>query len=164
MSICLRRSSMDREAGVRMMGTMAEAPSSIRRDRDRSTTVFPGKYLSLTSYRPDGTPVATPVWFVQDGERVLVETDATSYKVKRIRRFPKVSIAPCSASGRLRSDPVAAVAEVLGPEALEPVRRQMRRKYQFDRMLALPLYRAIQAIRGKPVRGERPVILAITPI
>ena len=25
---------------------------------------FPGKYLSVTSFKRDGTPVATPVWFV----------------------------------------------------------------------------------------------------
>ena len=40
---------------------------------------LPGRYLSLTSFRHDGTGVATPVWFVEDGERLLVETDAASY-------------------------------------------------------------------------------------
>ena len=38
--------------------------------------IFPGKYLSITSFRCDGTGTATPVWFVQDGARLLVETDA----------------------------------------------------------------------------------------
>jgi Pyridoxamine 5'-phosphate oxidase len=63
---------------------------------------FPGKYLSLTSFRRDGTGVATPVWFVEADGRLLVETDAGSYKVWRIRRDPRVTIAPCSATGRLR--------------------------------------------------------------
>jgi hypothetical protein len=54
---------------------------------------FPGKYLSLTSFRRDGTGVATPVWFVEADGRLLVETDAGSYdagsyKVRRIRRDP----------------------------------------------------------------------------
>ena len=39
-----------------------------------SPPTFPGKYLSLTSFRRDGTGVATPVWFVEDGGRLLVET------------------------------------------------------------------------------------------
>jgi hypothetical protein len=43
------------------MVTVAEAFSTIRRDTDRSTMVFPGEYLSLTTYRRDGSPVATPV-------------------------------------------------------------------------------------------------------
>jgi uncharacterized protein len=146
------------------MVTVAEAFSTIRRDTDRSTMVFPGKYLSLTSYRRDGGPVATPVWFVQDAGRLFVETDGTSYKVKRIRRDPRVSVALCSVSGRIRGDPVAARADVLGPEMLEQVRRQMGRKYRFDRIFFLPFYRAVQALRGRPVRGERSVIVAITPI
>jgi hypothetical protein len=41
-----------------------------------ATTAFPGKYLSITSFRRDGTGKATPVWFVQQGGRLLVETDA----------------------------------------------------------------------------------------
>jgi len=36
---------------------------------------FPGKYLSLTSYKRDGTGVATRVWFVIDDGRLLVMTD-----------------------------------------------------------------------------------------
>ena len=123
---------------------------------------IPGKYLSITSYRRDGTPVVTPVWFVPDGERLLVETDAESGKVKRIRGNPAVSVAPCSASGRLRGASVNARAEILGPEALEPVRALMGRKYSVDRILVLPIYHAVQRLRGKPGAGEHPVVLAIT--
>jgi hypothetical protein len=54
---------------------------------------FHGKYLSLTSFKRDGTGVATPVWFVADGERLLISTDAQSFKVKRIRRNPRVTVA-----------------------------------------------------------------------
>jgi hypothetical protein len=61
-------------------------------------------------------------------------------------------------------DPVAARADVLGPEMLEQLRRQMGRKYRFDRIFFLPFYRAVQALRDRPVRGERSVIVAITPI
>jgi hypothetical protein len=36
---------------------------------------FHGKYLSITSFKRDGTGVATPVWFVVDGERLEVVRD-----------------------------------------------------------------------------------------
>ena len=62
---------------------------------------FGGKYLSITSFKRDGAGVATPVWFVVDGERLLVFTDPNSFKAMRIRRNPRVRVAPCSASGRL---------------------------------------------------------------
>jgi uncharacterized protein len=42
--------------------------------------VIPGKYLSITSFRRDGTGVATPVWFIQEGGRLLVQTGASSGK------------------------------------------------------------------------------------
>jgi hypothetical protein len=29
------------------------------------TWTFPGKYISVTTYRRDGTALATPLWFVQ---------------------------------------------------------------------------------------------------
>ena len=74
---------------------------------------FHGEYLALTSYKRDGTGVATPVWFVADGERLLVLTDARSFKAKRISRNPAVTIALCAANGRLRSQPVTARAELL---------------------------------------------------
>lgn len=39
---------------------------------------FDGKYLSLTSFKRDGTGVPTPVWFASDDSHLLVETDADS--------------------------------------------------------------------------------------
>jgi uncharacterized protein len=120
---------------------------------------FRGKYLSLTSFRMDGTRVATPVWFVQEGGRLLVETDADSYKVKRIRANPSVLVAPCSATGKLRGEQVEARAEILGPEALEPVRKLMARKYRMDRIFILPLYRVVQRLRHKSTGGGNSVIV-----
>ena len=39
-------------------------------------------YLSLTTYRRDGSAVTTPVWCVVDDDRVLMRTDSESYKVQ----------------------------------------------------------------------------------
>lgn len=39
--------------------------------------LFPGRYLSVTSFKRDGTAVATPVWFVSDGGRLFALTDCT---------------------------------------------------------------------------------------
>lgn len=123
-----------------------------------------GKYLSLTSYRRDGSPVATPVWFVTENGKLLVSTDAGSYKVKRIRRNPTVSIAACTASGRLRGEPVQARAELL-PESEGPhVQELMARKYRVDRILVLPAYRAVQRLRGKRQPEGKAAYLAITPV
>ena len=123
---------------------------------------FHGKYLSLTSFKRDGTGVATPVWFVADGERLLITTDAQSFKVRRIRRNPHVAVAPSTASGRLRSEPVPAVAELLPAWELPHVEQLMARKYRVDRVLILPIYRLVRWLRGDRGSGEA-VALAITP-
>jgi uncharacterized protein len=75
--------------------------------------LFPGRYLSITSFKRDGTGIATPVWFVSDGRRLFALTDLHSAKVRRIRRHPHVLIASCRADGKLRSEPVPARADVL---------------------------------------------------
>ena len=36
---------------------------------------FPGRYLSVTSFKRDGTGIATPVCFVSDGRRLFALTD-----------------------------------------------------------------------------------------
>jgi PPOX class probable F420-dependent enzyme len=123
---------------------------------------FPGKYLSVTSFRRDGTGVATPVWFVVDGERLLALTDPRSFKARRIRRNPAVEVAPCSGAGRLRGEPVLAHAAFLDAAEIPRVERLMARKYRVDRLLILPVYRLVRRLRGKRGSGEE-AVLAITP-
>jgi hypothetical protein len=53
------------------------------------------RHISLTTFRRDGTAVSTPVWVVSDdGRRLLVWSGANTWKVKRIRRDPRVRVAP----------------------------------------------------------------------
>jgi PPOX class probable F420-dependent enzyme len=60
------------------------------------------KYIRLTTFRRDGTPVPTPVWQVRDGDRLLVITDGTTGKVKRLRHTPRVLIAVSDQRGRVK--------------------------------------------------------------
>ena len=121
-----------------------------------------GKYLSLTSFRRDGTGVATPVWFVEADGRLLVETDASSYKVRRIRRDPRVTIAPCTATGRLRGTPLPAWAELLSDAEICRVNQLMARKYRVDLLFIKPIRTMQAALRRRRPRGT-PVVLEIVP-
>jgi uncharacterized protein len=129
---------------------------------DGTPAAVPGKYLSLTSFRRDGTGVATPVWFVEADGRLLVETDAGSYKVRRIRRDPRVTVAPCTATGRLRGTPVSAWAELLPDAEVARVDRLMGRKYRVDLLFIKP-FRRLQAALHRRRPRETPVILEIMP-
>jgi len=125
---------------------------------------FTGKYLSLTSFKRDGTAVATPVWFASDNGHLVVETDADSYKVKRIRRDPHVRIALCDARGRVRGERVEADARILPEAERERVERLLSQKYRVDRYTILPIYRLVMRLRGRRSRKQNlPVALEITP-
>lgn len=132
------------------------------RPRENSSRRFRGRYLSITSFRRDGTPVASPVWFAEGDGRLLVQTDAASGKVKRIRRDSAVQIAICSASGRLRGEHVPAVAELLPDTDVNAAERLIRHKYRTDLLVIAPLRYLQSALHlGRP--RTRSVILAITP-
>ncbi|MET7383777.1 PPOX class F420-dependent oxidoreductase [Streptomyces sp. NPDC005385] len=92
-------------------------------------TLGSGKYLLITSYRKNGTGVATPVWVVQDGPALGAWTTTDSWKVKRIRNRADVLVGSCDVRGRPTGEPVPATAEILGPEDTARYRKLIARKY-----------------------------------
>ncbi|HSL42892.1 MAG TPA: PPOX class F420-dependent oxidoreductase [Anaerolineales bacterium] len=72
---------------------MSELTSSITLDRN--------PYIALTTYRKNGTPVMTPVWFVRQDEKLFVWTAIDSGKAKRLRNNPCVQLGPSNHSGKL---------------------------------------------------------------
>ena len=83
----------------------------------------------LTTFRKDGTPVATPVWAVRRGDELQVWTNPTSGKYKRIRRTPAVTVVPCSTRGEPRGVPVPGTARLLDDAELPALLAAVRAKY-----------------------------------
>ena len=83
----------------------------------------------LTTFRKDGTPVSTPLWAALDGDRLVMWTVTDSWKVKRIRRNPAVTLQPCSYSGKPHGEQIDAKAVVLGPDETDHVRSVIIKKY-----------------------------------
>jgi len=111
------------------------------------------RYFSLESYRRDGTPVRTPLWFVElDGELAFY-TMVASGKVKRLRRNPRVRIAPCTAQGTVTGEWVEGTARPLDADEARRVHEMLDRKYGWQRALLnlfvrlRPRARAAYAIR-----------------
>jgi PPOX class probable F420-dependent enzyme len=88
-----------------------------------------GKYLLVTTYRKNGTPVATPVWVVRDEDALGVWTAADSWKVKRVRNRADVLVGPCDVRGRPTGDQVPATAEICDQATSGRYRRLIARKY-----------------------------------
>ena len=138
---------------------------TIERPAERSVdleALFPGRYLSVTSFKRDGTSVATPVWFVSEGKRLFAFTDRHSAKIRRIRRNPSVLVGSCRVDGKLRREPIAAHAEVLtaAPD-LERAQKLLLARYKFSYRVVMLLYRLGRRLRGKPSVADG-AVLAIT--
>jgi uncharacterized protein len=84
-------------------------------------------FVSITTFKRDGTPVSVPVWCAADNGSLLVFSEADSWKVKRIRRDPHVRLAPCSARGTPRGPAVDADASLV--EETTTVEALLARKY-----------------------------------
>jgi PPOX class probable F420-dependent enzyme len=92
------------------------------------------RYVSITTFRRDGTPASTPVWVVSDDpHRLLVATGAGTWKVKRIKRDPHVRVAGCNARGKVHGEVVDAVAHLVDERPL--VRRLQHEKYGWQMRL-----------------------------
>ena len=93
------------------------------------------KYCLLTSYRSDGRPVSTPVWFGVEGERLYVRSGDQDGKVKRIRRNGDVLVTACAARGRPLGDPMQGVARILSPHEHDRAEAVLRARYGLGRKL-----------------------------
>ena len=96
-----------------------------------TTPLDDAKYISLRSYRRDGTPVDTPVWQAPLDGKLVVFTDGTSYKVKRIGRNPQVQVARCDMRGKVLGPFMDGTCEIvpLGSELERQAYRALNHKY-----------------------------------
>ncbi|MEJ5915373.1 PPOX class F420-dependent oxidoreductase [Pseudokineococcus sp. 1T1Z-3] len=110
-------------------------------------------YVSLVTYRPDGSARPTPVWLVGDGDVLRVLTGSATAKARRARRDPRGTITPCDARGRLREGaPTTAVGVEVREDPAEVARTTslLRRKHPVGyRVLVL----ARAAARMRPGRA-----------
>ena len=59
-----------------------------------------GRYLSVATVKRDGTSTACPVWCAWDDDRLVFRTFARTVKARRLRRNPRVAVAPCDRQGK----------------------------------------------------------------
>jgi uncharacterized protein len=102
-----------------------------------SPTIRGQKYISLTTVRKNGTKVATPVWFGEDGDKLFIMTRSDMGKVKRIRNNPLVEVAPCTIRGKVTGDKLFAHARILPPEEHARAHQTINRKYWAARLTSI---------------------------
>jgi uncharacterized protein len=102
--------------------------------------ILGAKYVLLTTFRRDGTPVGTPVHVVAHGDVAVFRSFTPSGKLKRIMNNPDVEVAPCTAKGRVTGPAVAARARLLGGAEGEAVAHALSRKHPVVHRFLIPWY------------------------
>lgn len=99
------------------------------------STLANESYISLTTFRKNGTPVATAVWFAEQDGKLLVYTVADSGKVKRIRNSGAVEVTACDRVGKVHGPTLKGTARLLGPSEISQAEHTLNQKYFLKRIM-----------------------------
>ena len=93
------------------------------------------RYLNLGTMRKNGILVNTPVWFAWADNKYFVFSARNAGKVKRLRNFSTANIAPCTATGKLLGEWIAAECSFAGPEEELLAYQLLKKKYGWQMYL-----------------------------
>ena len=103
------------------------------------------KTALLTTYKRDGTAVATPVTIAVEGDLAFMRTYDKAWKARRMRNNPAVVVAPSTVRGKPRGEGVAARVRLLdGEEARHAARALAKRQRILQGILVPLLHRAMR--------------------
>ncbi len=100
------------------------------------------KYLNLETFRKNGEPVRTPVWFADENGAMYVRTFAKTGKVKRLRREARVRVVPSDARGAPEGQWIDAEARIVDAGSAEAklANRLLNGKYGLTKRLIEPVF------------------------
>ena len=118
------------------------------------------QYIALTTFRKTGQAVTTPVVFAASLGTIYVGTRADAGKLKRLRRSGRVTLAPCTYSGKVTGSVSAGKARILTePQECTAASTALAKKYGF----MLPLTRIAWRLLHRKAKVDE-VYIAIEPI
>jgi hypothetical protein len=85
------------------------------------------KTALLTTFRQGGEAVATPLSIAVAGGKAYFVTASDSGKAKRLAHTPRVTLAPCTVSGKVTGETVAGQARLLDREERKRVAKGLLR-------------------------------------
>lgn len=119
-----------------------------------TTALDNAKYVSLTSYKKDGSAVSLPIWLDGSGGTYDMMTQDGSYKVGRIRNNPAVQLEVCNMKGVVGDDAVKfeGNAEIIddGVEAAAIEKRVRARYGIMGKVMTVPM-KLIAKLKRQPV-------------
>jgi uncharacterized protein len=119
--------------------------------------------IALTTFRKRGQAVTTPVWFAIRLGTIYVETHADAGKLKRLRHTARVTLAPCTYSGKVTGSVIAGNARILTEhQESTAASAALAKKYGLMRSLYHFVRNARRMLQRRAKAGV--VYIAIDPI
>jgi uncharacterized protein len=100
---------------------------------DHSWTVL------LTTYKRDGSPVATPVNLAVEGDHAYFRSYDKAWKTKRMRNNSAIRLVPCSVRGKAKGRAVRATARLLHADEDAHARVVLAKRYPLFQRFLIPL-------------------------
>ncbi|GAA6526325.1 PPOX class F420-dependent oxidoreductase [Intrasporangium sp. DVR] len=120
------------------------------------------RYLSVTTFRRSGQPVATPMWVARSGDAVVLISVDGQGKTRRLAHTRRVELRPCDVRGRVAADaPVwhGTATLVRDPRGVDEVRRAMSAKYPLAR-----IGNVAEDLLGRFMQRKPRVGIRVTPV
>jgi PPOX class probable F420-dependent enzyme len=105
------------------------------------------KTMLLTTYKRDGTAVATPVSIAVDGDRVFFRSYDKAWKTRRMRRNPRVEVAPSTFRGTVTGPSITAEARLLDPGEAQVAARALARRHPVLQRVLVPIAHRVMRYR-----------------
>jgi len=118
------------------------------------------RYISLTTFKRDGSPVSSPVWMTGTAGMYVFTTGDKSWKCRRLSRNPSVEVQVCDMRGRLK----ATAAPFVGtghneslPDAVAAAERALAAKYGWQ----FKATKVVDGIKTRLGRGASQRVVAV---
>lgn len=118
---------------------------------DKVSQLADHKYINLETYKKNGQPVRTPVWFVINDGQIFVTTRPDTGKVKRLKNNQSIKIMPCGMRGEPKGEWVLGTARFANDSESENAVKLRNKRYGMRaKLVGMFAY-----------RGIKPVVIAI---
>jgi PPOX class probable F420-dependent enzyme len=109
-------------------------------------------YISLETFKRDGNGVKTPVWCAPLDGNIVVFSEASAWKVKRLNRDPKIRVARCDVRGKVSGEWCSGTGRVADSQAEQDLAyAALHKKYGWQMRLTDFFSTLSGRIRGRAV-------------
>jgi uncharacterized protein len=98
------------------------------------------KYINIQTYKKNGQPISTPVWFIIKDNKIFFRTSHNSGKIKRIRNNNNVNFALCDIRGKIKGEWYEGLAKIEN-DSDNSILSQINKKYGISSILMKIFYK-----------------------